>query len=129
MYVNFSDGIPEASGRREGGVWPPPHVRAAVLVCAVLLAAASLTGAFYVRAQKQDGGTVVSSAIPTAATGYIVREYIGRVAVFAESSDTPLQVIDVYTDTLPVAMRSQLKDGIRVKTHDELLSLLENITS
>lgn len=70
-----------------------------------------------------------SSAAQTQQAGYIVRDYNGRIAVFGSAGGGPQQVFDVYTNQLPGDVQQQLKKGIHVRTHDDLLALIENYTS
>lgn len=60
---------------------------------------------------------------------YIVSEYKGKVAVYKYDSKTPLEIYDTYTDSLPESDRIYLKQGIEVKSEEELEDLIEDLTS
>ena len=60
---------------------------------------------------------------------YMVSEYKGKVAVYKYGSKTPLEIYDTYTDSLPESDREYLKQGIEVKSEDELEDLIEDLTS
>lgn len=58
----------------------------------------------------------------------IVREYRERIGIFNEG-DELIDIIDVYTRTLPEADRLMLKEGIVIKSKNELNSLIEDYSS
>lgn len=60
---------------------------------------------------------------------YILKEHEGRVAVYPAGGDDPELVLNVLVKYLPDYDRSQMKEGIKVKTYDELVSLIEDYTS
>lgn len=60
---------------------------------------------------------------------YILKEHEGRVAVYPAGADEPEMILDVLVKYLPDYDRSQMAEGIHVKTYDELISLLEDYTS
>ena len=53
----------------------------------------------------------------------------GRVSLFTEESQQPLEVYPVQLELLPIADRDQLLKGIPVKDTDELLRILEDLLS
>ena len=57
---------------------------------------------------------------------YIIKLYNGRIGVFT-SDGTLLQVIDVYTKTLPKADQDLLEKGFNIKSKD-LNRLIEDYT-
>lgn len=59
---------------------------------------------------------------------WIVREYEERIGIFNEA-DELLDIIDVYTKTLPEADRLMLKEGIVISSEKELSSLIEDYSS
>lgn len=60
---------------------------------------------------------------------YILKEHDGKVAVYPAGADEPELILDVLVKYLPDYDRSQMIEGIHVKTYDELVSLLEDYTS
>ncbi|MBE6531106.1 MAG: hypothetical protein E7679_03300 [Ruminococcaceae bacterium] len=61
-------------------------------------------------------------------TVWIIREYGERIGIFNES-DELIDIIDVYTKTLPEADRLLLKEGIVVSSEKQLNSLIEDYSS
>ena len=100
-------------------------------LCALLITA----GAFAAAAMLPSGQAVFAattksaSSSRSASTGYTVKSYMGKIGVFQEGSSTPEEIIDVRPESLPQSEQDKLSAGIFVKTHDELLALLENYTS
>ena len=64
-----------------------------------------------------------------ASSGYTLRDYNGKVAVFPTGGTTPEMVFDVYTRMLPQADQQRLKDGIYVESYEELIQLVEDYIS
>lgn len=62
-------------------------------------------------------------------TSWLLREYQGKIGVFAEGSDKPQQVLNVYISTLPQDDQQKLKKGIHASSREELLALIENYSS
>ena len=60
---------------------------------------------------------------------YLLRTYEGKLAVFTDDLVQPDLVFDVYVSTLPELDQQQLSRGIRVKTYDELTSMIEDYIS
>jgi len=60
---------------------------------------------------------------------YIIREYDGRVAVFARGESTPEVVLERLVHHLPTYDRIQLREGVRVFTQEELQERIEDYTS
>lgn len=103
-------------------------VKFAALLTALLLASVSLPAALLLPRQTVQGKGITSSD-SAAVQGYVVRACGGKVAIYAVSGDTPLEVLNVYVDTLPQAEQQKLQKGIHVRTRQELLALEENYTS
>lgn len=64
--------------------------------------------------------------------GYLVKEYGGKVAVYQVTDDgesTLSSLTDVEVESLPEADREKLKEGIGVKSEEEMLQLLEDYMS
>ena len=102
------------------------------------LAAALLFIAGFVSTQRErPAAAIVSiaseSSSPSTAgdsssggESYLVKEYGGQVCIFEEGEALPLRNTGIYTATLPDEDQTRLKDGITVKSQEELSSLLED---
>ena len=62
-------------------------------------------------------------------SGFVLKEYDGKIAYFRGDSQTPEEVFDVYVNSLPEQDQKRMKDGIRVQTREELNRLIEDFTS
>ena len=60
---------------------------------------------------------------------YVVKEYEGIIGVFLPGSDVPIQLLDVFVETLPASDRALLAKGISVTGKAALQSLLEDYGS
>ncbi|MCQ4022007.1 MULTISPECIES: hypothetical protein [unclassified Ruminococcus] len=66
---------------------------------------------------------------PSKACEYIVKEFYGRVAVFENGKETPLDITDTAIDSLPDFDKQQLKIGVYAANERELKRLLEDYCS
>lgn len=66
-----------------------------------------------------------STEAPTEESLWIVREYEKKIGIFSEDG-VLLDVVEVYTKTLPSADRTLLREGIFVRSRKELYSLMED---
>lgn len=69
---------------------------------------------------------------PTADTAetqleYTVKDYGGKVAVFADNSSSPLVVYEIYTHLLPENDIELLRKGIKVTSQEQLQTCLEDL--
>lgn len=63
-------------------------------------------------------------------TKYVLREYEGYVAVFVENEPSiPMTVTDISVSTLRKLDRETLQIGLKVKTHERLMMILEDFSS
>ena len=62
-------------------------------------------------------------------TGYYLRDYDGRLAVFRAGSDTPYALFDCYTHQLPSYDQSALKAGVYAESYEQLVALIEDYIS
>lgn len=62
-------------------------------------------------------------------TGYTVREYNGRIGIFAGESSQPFRIISYDVSLMPEFDREQLREGITVETEYELNRFIEDIAS
>ena len=60
---------------------------------------------------------------------YILSVYDGRIAVFENGSDKPVEVFDTFVSSLPYTEQSELQNGITARDRNELLRLIEDYTS
>lgn len=60
---------------------------------------------------------------------YILREYMEKIAVFKDGSETPSEVLNVYVSTLPAQDQMELISGIIIETEAELRDILEDFES
>lgn len=102
-----------------------------LLLC-FLAAAAVITGSAAVKgmgdAEKVEPDKNVSLAA-AAKQGYCLRDWQGYIAVFEDGRQTPKTVTDIPTETLNNVDREKLRTGIEAGTREELLSLLEDLSS
>jgi hypothetical protein len=59
--------------------------------------------------------------------GWIVREHEERIGIF-NSDNVLIHIIETHIKTLPVADRDLLREGIKVNSRKELLSVIEDYT-
>ena len=60
------------------------------------------------------------------AAPYVLKDYGGKLAVFARDGEEPLQVYEVYTHLLPEGDVAALQAGIPVESQERLDRLLED---
>lgn len=60
---------------------------------------------------------------------YILKDYNGKIALYKNSNNTPDEVFDIFTDSLPESDAKSLKQGITASTEQELQKLIENYLS
>lgn len=62
-------------------------------------------------------------------TYYTLSVYDGRIAVFENGSDKPVEVFDTFVSSLPYTEQNELQDGITARDKSELMRLIEDYTS
>ena len=65
----------------------------------------------------------------TTSISYIIGEYDGKVAIFKENDDSPVEIFNSYTNMLPLEDAQALKNGIKVHSEDELNRIIEDYIS
>lgn len=60
---------------------------------------------------------------------YVLGEYEGRLAVLSPDKTTAYEVFDIYINTLPAYDKELLHNGIKIRSIEELNSLLEDYNS
>lgn len=71
------------------------------------------------------------SATPNGEQAYLytVRDYNGKVAVIRRGEETPYEIFDTYTASLPEVDQQELKEGIRIYSDRQLQKAIEDYTS
>ena len=94
-----------------------------VILCGLLVVFAALS----VLTVLGDMGLLSASG---EAGAYVLREHEGYVGVFYPGEETaPTLVTDIRVQDLPAGDRRQLSDGISAADHQEMLALLEGLSS
>ncbi len=65
----------------------------------------------------------------TTVTGYFLGEYNGKLATYKAGSDTPMEIFDVYVNSLPLDDREEIEKRLYARDENELQSLVEDFTS
>lgn len=61
---------------------------------------------------------------------YRLKDYKGRLALYQNGNDTPTEIYDIFTESLPVYDAKILKsEGIKAKDEKELKIILDNYLS
>ena len=69
---------------------------------------------------------ITQRAEPDASEMYVLRDYNGRIAVFA--CGEPLEVFDIFTSSLPKSEAERVYKGITVEGGEALQRLIEDFT-
>ena len=59
---------------------------------------------------------------------WIVREYEERIGIFSDNGEL-LDVIDIYTKTLPATDQNLLREGIRISSEQALRAIIEDYSN
>lgn len=62
-------------------------------------------------------------------SGYYLRDYNGKIAIFPVGSEVPEMVFDVFTRILPQSDQERLQEGVYVADYEELTRLVEDYIS
>lgn len=93
-------------------------------LCAVVLSVFAFAGTG--RAEDE----MIGNNAPGSENNYVLRDYEGYVAVFVENDPAcPMTVTDIEVGTLRELDRVLLQTGMKVKTHERLMMILEDIGS
>lgn len=96
-----------------------------LLLASVVLALGAFTGGD--EAANATRASFVSEAEPAE---FILREHNGCIAIFLSGSDkSPISVTDIELKNLRKVDSDQIRAGLRVKTEQEVLELLEDLGS
>lgn len=91
-----------------------------VSLLALLCAASLALSLFWMVRPARPAGDAASAA------PYLLRDYGGKLAVFAPGGSEPLRVYEVYTRLLPEGDVAALQEGIPVESEERLDRLLED---
>lgn len=95
-----------------------------ILLCGVLVIFAGLSLMTVLR----DLGVLSASAVGEPA--YVLREHDGYVSVFYPPEATePAMLTDIRVEDLPARDRRDLSNGIDAADYDEMIALLEGLSS
>lgn len=105
----------------------------ALAVCLVRLTAGVSAYSKQLESQQSDPAQTVyqsqSEEAPPSEAAYILREYDGRLGVFAPGSALPQTVIDIYIKNLPATDQQALKKGVAAENYAALVRLIEDYVS
>lgn len=59
---------------------------------------------------------------------YTVKDYKGRIAIFKYGKELPLEIFDIYTESLPKIDSTRIKEGINIADENELQKIIEEYT-
>jgi hypothetical protein len=59
---------------------------------------------------------------------YTIKDYKGRIAIFKYGKEVPLEIFDIYTDSLPNEDSYKIQKGLNVIDEKELQRLIEDYT-
>ena len=104
-------------------------LRILLLTCAVMLVSGTLAAAVTLTTTPSTAVATVGVSSSTVSTGYIVQSRDGKIGVYSETNSNLEQVLDIDLTSLPETEQQRLDAGIHVKSHDELLKLIENFES
>ncbi len=95
-----------------------------LVLCAVFSSAFAISGAS--RAENK----LISTQAVGSENNYVLRDYEGYVAVFIENDPyRPMTVTDIPVSTLREMDRQLMQTGLKVKTHESLVVMLEDLGS
>ena len=95
-----------------------------LVICAVVFPAFAFSSV----GKAED--TLISSEAVGSEQNYVLRDYEGFVAVFVENDPScPMTVTDIQVSTLRELDKKLLQTGMKVRTHERLMMILEDIGS
>ncbi len=60
---------------------------------------------------------------------YTIKDYKGRIAVFKYGKELPLEIYEIYTDSLPKSDSNKIHSGINITDEKELEKMIEDYIS
>ncbi len=97
-----------------------------IISVSAILAAGILAGTVRTRNNKTENTTTLSEIT---VQKYILKDYNGRIAVFYDGSETPNEIYEIYTRSLPAEDIAKIEKGIEISGIDKLTEILEDYTS
>ena len=82
-----------------------------------------------VQSQTQKNQTIIDEIQPDPYTGYIVKEFNGKIAVFEKGFANPYRMTDMPVSFLPEYDKNLLISGIELGSQDEVSRVLEDYLS
>lgn len=102
-------------------------IRILCAICLIFSAVVLTTDA--IRTSVTGTETSTSSMQETVRAPYMLGEYQGKVASYHTGNSEPLEVFDIYLDSLPTVNQQELLRGIPAQSLQELQRLIEDYTS
>lgn len=96
-----------------------------ISVCGLLMIA--LTGYFSLNAREDAAQTTTTAQTPQ--PQYTFSQYQGKLALYQRGYAMPIEIFDVYLDSLPDDERSLIAAGICAETDAEIQKIIEDYTS
>ena len=87
------------------------NVKTSVLVAASSFAA---TLCILMGASMIGSSTQAPPSSQAVQAGWVMRDYQGKIAVFQDGNDNPIEVLEVYVSSLPEHDQDLLQSGIRI---------------
>lgn len=84
---------------------------------------------FITKPYSVQSETTTVSDTSTTQVNYKISVYDGRIAVFDTSTNSPIEVFDVYLSSLPQSEQNQIRSGIYTDSSVKLQELIEDYTS
>lgn len=97
------------------------------ILCLIFSAAVLTTDA--VRSSVAGAETETASAQSRSQAPYMLGAYQRKIASFQTGRAEPMEVFDIYLDSLPVVNQQELLRGIPAQSKEELQRLIEDYTS
>ena len=130
---NFGQNPPKTMEKKEVNAMNPRLKTVAALLAAVTaLTSAALALGAEDSASPSPGESAPPEETPAQTreeSPFVLREFEGRVAVYAPGRDIPLSVTAIEVGTLRERDRSLLRRGLAAESREELLMLLEDLGS
>lgn len=79
--------------------------------------------------RQSSSESSISPESEAKASSYTVKTFNGKIGVFADSEETPIDIIDVEIATLPQEDQATLTNGITAKDKSSLRRILEDYES
>ncbi len=99
-----------------------------VIFAALAVAASALVLSGVLHGNKNID-TLITTTSEKTIQKYILKDYNGRIAVFYQGSETPNEIFEIYTRTLPPEDAEKIERGIEIDGLDELSEMLTDYTS